>query len=93
MQPDNHGPQQYTPDMTQQQGIGKIKPLFYPAPPRRLSPLLSDRMPRTVTPCWAPRRRRPGVAKKLYRDKTNSIPEICRMLNISRATLYRYLKT
>ncbi len=33
------------------------------------------------------------MAKKLYRDKTNSIPEICRMLNISRATLYRYLNT
>ena len=32
------------------------------------------------------------AAKKLYRDKTNSIPEICRMLNISRATLYRYVK-
>ena len=32
------------------------------------------------------------MAKKLYRDKTNSIPEICRMLNISRATLYRYLQ-
>src|SRR5499433_4256495 len=28
------------------------------------------------------------AAKKLYRDKSNSIPEICRMLNISRATLY-----
>src|SRR5215831_4791190 len=32
------------------------------------------------------------MAKKLYRDKTNSIPEICKMLNISRATLYRYLQ-
>ena len=32
------------------------------------------------------------MAKKLYRDKTNAIPEICRMLNISRATLYRYVK-
>jgi len=32
-----------------------------------------------------------AMAKKLYRDKTNSIPEICRMLNISRATLYRYV--
>ena len=34
-----------------------------------------------------------AAAKKLYRDKTNSIPEICRMLNISRATLYRYINT
>jgi len=33
------------------------------------------------------------AAKKLYRDKTNSIAEICRMLNISRATLYRYINT
>src|SRR5499425_1045730 len=32
------------------------------------------------------------AAKKLYRDKTNSISEICNMLNISRATLYRYVK-
>src|SRR5262245_16372993 len=31
------------------------------------------------------------MAKKLYMDKTNSISEICRMLNISRATLYRYI--
>src|SRR5512147_597922 len=29
----------------------------------------------------------------LYNDKTNTIDEICRTLNISRATLYRYLKT
>jgi len=33
------------------------------------------------------------MAKKLYRDKTNTITEICKMLNISRATLYRYLNT
>jgi len=32
-----------------------------------------------------------AMAKKLYRDKTNSIPEICTMLHISRATLYRYI--
>src|SRR5262245_1503462 len=36
--------------------------------------------------------RQVAAAKKLYRDKTNSISEICRMLNISRATLYRYDK-
>ena len=28
----------------------------------------------------------------LYKDKTNTIDEICRTLNISRATLYRYVK-
>jgi DNA invertase Pin-like site-specific DNA recombinase len=28
----------------------------------------------------------------LYNDKTNTIDEICRTLNISRATLYRYLR-
>jgi DNA invertase Pin-like site-specific DNA recombinase len=33
-----------------------------------------------------------AMAKKLYRDKTNSISEICKFLNISRATLYRYIK-
>src|SRR5215470_3960907 len=37
--------------------------------------------------------RKVAAAKKLYRDKTNSISEICRMLNISRATLYRYVNT
>ena len=29
----------------------------------------------------------------LYNDKTNTIDEICRTLKISRATLYRYIKT
>jgi predicted DNA-binding protein YlxM (UPF0122 family) len=33
-----------------------------------------------------------NAQRSLYSDKTNSIPEICRMLNISRATLYRYVK-
>lgn len=32
------------------------------------------------------------MAKKLYADKTNEIEEICKTLNISRATLYRYLR-
>jgi len=32
-----------------------------------------------------------AAAKKLYRDKTNSISEICKLLNISRASLYRYI--
>lgn len=33
------------------------------------------------------------MAKKLYADKTNEIKDICKILNISRATLYRYIKT
>ena len=32
------------------------------------------------------------TAKKLHADKTISIDDICKTLNISRATLYRYLK-
>ncbi len=34
-----------------------------------------------------------AAAKKLYRDKTYSISDICKMLNISRASLYRYINT
>jgi DNA invertase Pin-like site-specific DNA recombinase len=34
-----------------------------------------------------------AMAKKLHADKTNEINEICQMLQISRATFYRYLKT
>src|SRR5713101_830592 len=34
-----------------------------------------------------------AAAKKLYGDKTNSISEICKLLNISRATLYRFINT
>ncbi len=33
-----------------------------------------------------------AMAKKLFADKTNAISDICKMLNISRATLYRYIK-
>ncbi len=33
------------------------------------------------------------IAQALYNDKTNSIADICRTLRISRATLYRYIKT
>ena len=32
------------------------------------------------------------IAQALYNDKSNSIAEICKTLNISRATLYRYIK-
>ena len=34
-----------------------------------------------------------AMAKKLYADKTTDISDICKTLNISRATLYRYIKT
>ena len=34
-----------------------------------------------------------AMAKKLYADKTNSMSDICKTLHISRATLYRYIKT
>ncbi len=34
-----------------------------------------------------------AMAKKLYRDKTNTPSDICKTLNISRATLYRYINT
>ena len=32
------------------------------------------------------------LAKRLYEDKTNTVAEICKTLNISKATLYRYIK-
>jgi AcrR family transcriptional regulator len=32
------------------------------------------------------------MAQALYNDKSHSIDDICRTLNISRATLYRYIK-
>src|SRR5438477_5476382 len=33
-----------------------------------------------------------AMAQSLYDDKNNTIDEICKTLNISRATLYRYVK-
>ena len=33
-----------------------------------------------------------AIAQHLYNDKTNAIADICKTLNISRATLYRYIK-
>jgi DNA invertase Pin-like site-specific DNA recombinase len=33
-----------------------------------------------------------AMARALYADKSNSIDEICKTLNIGRTTLYRYLK-
>jgi DNA invertase Pin-like site-specific DNA recombinase len=34
-----------------------------------------------------------SIAQALYKDKSNSITDICKTLNISRATLYRYIRT
>src|SRR5205085_10443545 len=34
-----------------------------------------------------------ALAQSLYDNKTNTIDEICKTLNISRATLYRYIDT
>ena len=33
------------------------------------------------------------MVQALYNDKNNTVDEICKTLNISRATLYRYIKT
>ncbi len=33
-----------------------------------------------------------AMAQALYNDKNNPIAEICKTLNISRATLYRYIQ-
>ena len=37
--------------------------------------------------------RKAQIAQALYDDKRNSIADICRTLRVSRATLYRYIKT
>src|SRR5438876_12429958 len=37
--------------------------------------------------------RKVAIAQALYDDKTNTIDDICKTLNIKRATLYRYIKT
>jgi DNA invertase Pin-like site-specific DNA recombinase len=34
-----------------------------------------------------------SIAQALYQDKNNAIADICKTLNISRATLYRYIQT
>jgi DNA invertase Pin-like site-specific DNA recombinase len=34
-----------------------------------------------------------AMLQALYKDKNNTIDEICKTLNVSRATLYRYIKT
>jgi len=34
-----------------------------------------------------------ALAQSLYENRNNTIDEICKTLNVSRATLYRYIKT
>ena len=34
-----------------------------------------------------------ALAQSLYENKNNTIDEICKTLNVSRATLYRYIQT
>ena len=43
--------------------------------------------PKVLTP------KKAQMAQALYKDKNNTIDEICKTLNVSRATLYRYVKT
>jgi DNA invertase Pin-like site-specific DNA recombinase len=43
--------------------------------------------PRALTP------KKAQMVQDLYRNKENSIDEICKTLNISRTTLYRYINT
>jgi DNA invertase Pin-like site-specific DNA recombinase len=43
--------------------------------------------PKALTP------KKAKMVQDLYRNKENSIDEICKTLNISRTTLYRYIKT
>jgi DNA invertase Pin-like site-specific DNA recombinase len=43
--------------------------------------------PKALTP------KKTQMAQALYRDKKNTIDEICKTLNVSRATLYRHIKT
>jgi DNA invertase Pin-like site-specific DNA recombinase len=43
--------------------------------------------PKALTP------KKAQMVHDLYRNKENSIDEICKTLNISRTTLYRYIKT
>ena len=43
--------------------------------------------PKSLTP------KKAQMADALYKDKNNTIDEICKTLNVSRATLYRYVKT
>src|SRR5215217_5509496 len=42
-------------------------------------------------PKRSPKSSKVTLARKLYADKSNTVAAICRDLNISRATLYRYI--
>jgi DNA invertase Pin-like site-specific DNA recombinase len=42
--------------------------------------------PKSLTP------KKAQMAEALYKDKNNTIDEICKTLNVSRATFYRYVK-
>jgi DNA invertase Pin-like site-specific DNA recombinase len=42
--------------------------------------------PKSLTP------KKASIAQALYNDETNTITDICKTLNISRASLYRYIK-
>jgi len=43
-------------------------------------------------PKRSPKSSKVTLARKLYADRTNTVDEICKNLNISRATLYRYIR-
>ena len=43
-------------------------------------------------PKRSPKASKVTLAKRLYEGRTNTAAEICRTLNISKATLYRYIK-
>src|SRR3954451_16563750 len=40
-----------------------------------------------------PTNRKAELARSLFADKTNAVSDICKTLHISRATLYRYIRT
>src|ERR671938_39909 len=43
-------------------------------------------------PKRSPKASKVTLARKLYEDRGNTVTEICKTLNISKATLYRYIK-
>src|SRR3954447_12966215 len=43
-------------------------------------------------PKRSPKASKVTMAKRLYGDKSNTVDEICKTLNISRATFYRYIR-
>jgi len=43
-------------------------------------------------PKRSPKSSKVTLARKLYADKSNMVKEICNTLNISKATLYRYIR-